>query len=531
MNYINLSDNQANSSIDNIGSVGTEHNVLNDNFNMIVQKLNQNGGNINDKYDDLMIEAAKDGNFNVVFYLIGKQKIKDISIVDSDGNNILHYFVINFNKLNRDDAKLFLAKLTSMPLISKLINVKNNIDGNTPLHIAVAHDLDDIADELIKYGADKNITNKNNEYVAKDSETENITKNNFEKNIVYDDQYKKHSNSNVNNNIYGDKYTNSKNNNSNVFIQKKNEKQPDSIIDNIVKLFVGDKNPSDTSDASLRMTATDIKPKMPNTLSETSSIGTSDIINNVINNKASHINNNTSDIVNNVINNKVSRFDNNTSDIVDDIMKNKLQLGGKRSVDKNVSTNYYDNTNYLRRQMGYGDDKKTNKKQSEEIDDSDSGKINKKQSRAMDNNNKVNMKKSRSVNSDSSDSNNNELSRLINNQATAIHERTVKKIMEILGIDENDAQIYKAALYESVKNDSPELNNYDRAVEMEKRANVDTLKRIDLKQWKKKISDIKGERNNVKEDKSNMKEKKRPVRYNDSTDMSNTSVLSVTSSS
>lgn len=79
-----------------------------------------------------------------------------------------------------------------------------------------------------------------------------------------------------------------------------------------------------------------------------------------------------------------------------------------------------------------------------------------------------------------------ELSRMINNQATQIHERTVKKISELLNISEKEARIYKAYIYSEIKKLHPELNNFDRAVEMEKQITTDFLTNID----KKKISDL-----------------------------------------
>jgi len=524
MNYINLSDNQANSSIDNIGSIGTEHNVLNDNFNMIIKKMNQNGGNNNDNFDELMIEAAKDGNFYVVFYLIAKNKIKNIGITDNDGNNILHYFVTHFNKLNKNDASIFLAKLSSIPAISKLVNMQNKSDGNTPLHLAAAYDLDSVADEFVRNGADKSIVNKNNEYIAKESDADTIIKN--------DNRYMiPNKEINRNNFDYSKKSMNPDDTSSDIFIQKKDNRGSDSILDNIVKIFVGDKT-SPESDASLRMTATDIKPRFPNAISATSPNNTTDIIGDVINKKVSAVGNDTSELINDIMGKKTS-FINNTSDLVSETMKNSgLQRGGRMSNDVNSGTNYYDDTNRLRRQMGYGsgyvDDAKMQSRSTrdrkqphiESESDGDGG--------AMKHKSKNRVKQSRTISDGKSDSDNNELSRLINNQATAIHERTVKKIMEILGIDENDAQIYKAALYESIKNDSPELNNYDRAVEMEKRANKGVLEKIDIDEWRKKIKENKEKRDSTKE-----KEKpkvKRQTRYDDSDDMTDTSILSVTSS-
>jgi len=88
-----------------------------------------------------------------------------------------------------------------------------------------------------------------------------------------------------------------------------------------------------------------------------------------------------------------------------------------------------------------------------------------------------------------SDSSETELSRLIKRQSDEIHDRTVKKIMELMNVDEKTARNYKAAIYRKVKEAHPELNNLDRAVEMEKLAIKTELKKIDIKKVTKEIED------------------------------------------
>lgn len=91
--------------------------------------------------------------------------------------------------------------------------------------------------------------------------------------------------------------------------------------------------------------------------------------------------------------------------------------------------------------------------------------------------------------SDDSDSYDSELSRLVNNQAQEIHERTIKKIMDLMKVDENVARNYKAAIYKKVKVEHPELNNLDRATEMEKLATKSVLKGINIDQVTKEIEE------------------------------------------
>ncbi len=94
-------------------------------------------------------------------------------------------------------------------------------------------------------------------------------------------------------------------------------------------------------------------------------------------------------------------------------------------------------------------------------------------------------------NSDSNDKKYDNLSRLLQNQSDIIHKRTIEKIKDLLDIDEEKAKIYKAAIYQKVKTEHPELNNYDRAVEMEKIATTENLKKINFEEWNQKIKESK----------------------------------------
>lgn len=75
-----------------------------------------------------------------------------------------------------------------------------------------------------------------------------------------------------------------------------------------------------------------------------------------------------------------------------------------------------------------------------------------------------------SANSDSEISQLRKISRAIENKASEAHKNAVEKIKEILGVSESEARAYKAFIYENIKKDQPELSNYDRAMELEKRA-------------------------------------------------------------
>uniref|UniRef100_A0A6C0EAU2 Uncharacterized protein n=1 Tax=viral metagenome TaxID=1070528 RepID=A0A6C0EAU2_9ZZZZ len=82
-----------------------------------------------------------------------------------------------------------------------------------------------------------------------------------------------------------------------------------------------------------------------------------------------------------------------------------------------------------------------------------------------------------------------EMARAIQNQGEEVHKRVVEKIAKLLNIEIDKAKIYKAGLYDMVKKKRPELNNYDRAVEMEKMVTEDILNTIDIDKLSKLIEE------------------------------------------
>jgi len=71
-----------------------------------------------------------------------------------------------------------------------------------------------------------------------------------------------------------------------------------------------------------------------------------------------------------------------------------------------------------------------------------------------------------------------ELAKLLQNQAGEIHDRVKKKIMEIMNVDEEEMRYIKAAIYQWVKKNNPDLSNLDRAVEMEKNTNKEFIEEL-----------------------------------------------------
>jgi ankyrin repeat protein len=132
---------------------------------------------------------------------------------------------------------------------------------------------------------------------------------------------------------------------------------------------------------------------------------------------------------------------------------------------------------------------------------------------------------------ESDDDSETELSRLIKRQSDEIHDRTVKKIMDLMNVDEKTAKNYKAALYRKVKESRPELNNLDRAVEMEKLATKTELKKIDIKKVTKEIEEHISKKQSERESSDTPKENKKASKSKGKKALSVTSPTSVPSES
>jgi ankyrin repeat protein len=132
---------------------------------------------------------------------------------------------------------------------------------------------------------------------------------------------------------------------------------------------------------------------------------------------------------------------------------------------------------------------------------------------------------------ESDDDSETELSRLIKRQSDEIHERTVKKIMDLMNVDDKTAKNYKASLYRKVKEAHPELNNLDRAVEMEKLATKTELKKIDIKKITKEIEEHISKKQSERESSEKPKEKKKDSKSKGKKALSVTSPASIPSES
>lgn len=112
---------------------------------------------------------------------------------------------------------------------------------------------------------------------------------------------------------------------------------------------------------------------------------------------------------------------------------------------------------------------------------------------------------------DFSDAEISSIARVVENQASEAHKRSVERIMEILGVDEIEAKAYKAILYDTIKNES-QKSNYDRAIELEKRAsNKEILEKISKKEIKNMVKLI-NDKHKMKESSSQSDQSSEPVK-------------------
>ena len=164
MSHINLSKSLDNLQSESIGSIGTESNTLN---------AQSGGGLLSFLFDSgdkgqLITKAFHKGNVNAAVFLIEENFKIDCTYVDGHNRNALHYMVSYASHNKCIKAKL--EEMLTGGVDKNCINQQDNIDKNTPLHIAVAAGDDAIADLLIANGANKSLKNKYGDFVKDEPE-------------------------------------------------------------------------------------------------------------------------------------------------------------------------------------------------------------------------------------------------------------------------------------------------------------------------------------------------------------------------
>lgn len=502
MNNINLTESQDNDTI------GTECNNSTVEINNLIHKATNKVAKMSE-IDKLVIDSLRDKKFCVVDYIVRKNKINPLVQDINNGFTILHYLIDNYDKFT--EVFPIIKMLLELPNVNDFINIQNFEHSDAPIHLATKLGHHNIVNMLIEAGADTKLSNIHDEYICTDYDPEinndSMSNNNslFKNSIM---SSKNNNSSSINNNsLFKNNNSSFKNNNSSfknnnslssdtinndsVFISKKNDPEIknkiENTIKNLAKWFLDDIN-NKTSEASLRMTdAFNTDLSMQN-----DTCGTETFINNIIKQYDD------SDIAEQFLSNKVLDNDLNNENskksndelilqFIPDKMSSNCRNNLNRSNNEN-SKKSKNECNYIIK--GGANNIKSSRKMKtmSDYDTEDYDKFNMTTDSHVMNQSDQLYHSSYRPSQKRADQNNEakqQIYRLIQNQSDRIHDRTVEKIMQLLNVDEQKAKVYKAALYDEIYRKRPELNDLDRAVELEKRATTDNLKRIDYDKWVK----------------------------------------------
>ena len=109
------------------------------------------------------IKAAMDQKHDVVDFLVMEGCLPSYAEVDENKNTLLHHIGGDYS--NFDKYPAIVDKILKDPNVKDFINIQN-VDGNTPLHIAAIAGNVDMARRLHEAGADLNIKNNGDFQVA-----------------------------------------------------------------------------------------------------------------------------------------------------------------------------------------------------------------------------------------------------------------------------------------------------------------------------------------------------------------------------
>ena len=459
------------------------------------QQQQQKGGADENNYSSsLIFNAIKEDNYNTLNFLINQKDIISINFKDTEGSTILHILINKLIDRNQNENIMtVIENILQRPDVNNIINIQDN-NGNTPLHLCVISKNYILCDRLISVGANPLIKNNVGLYV--ESETDSITQKACAS--------AKKTNLDLDNVFISRRNLESLKNNDN---DNDNDKDKDKdIIKHIIDSLTSNlNNPSSTASEEKQFINGNI------TIDDTSAF-----IGKLINTENKHYNPNNDKILENlshVIN--IKKFigrdkdedddkddddddkdddddDNMSQNLSDkktsDFLKNfidkyKIRInnkgGGPKKIIKRIrklNTNTDYNNNSLELPQTSVSSIISKDSNSETDSETDSGSDSGSETASVTNKDSIS-----------------ELSRIINNKATEIHERIVKKIAELLKISEQEARVIKAYIYNEVKNKHPELNNFDRAVEMEKKLTIEYLQTLNKKKLKE-LSEIMSEK-------------------------------------
>lgn len=447
-------------------------NTYSEESTLSVNTFNQNGGGLfcSDEFNEILLEAFCDGRPDIVCYLLCKTKKlpKDLLTKDKTGKNILHHMSLYASHGNMVLHITRLIRKTSKITLKRALKMQDEL-GNTPLHYAGVLGFNNLIKLFIDNGANPKIKNKEGVYIEEDNNTENDVEQ--IEGIILSEKCPKAK--------YLEEQNDKNKNNKNQF-----EFTPTEIYDteNFMK--------------ELEKTLIKIEPmheiknkqKYDNNFD---TIETEDIINQIL--TKSKVVDDKEIIENHITDNNITQ---NTDSLVNNILNRVSSPSKESKKSNNIKNNIGDSESILTENILDAIIQKQNggKKSSKKASKKSSKKDKKSKVSRISKDNLVSTYSEVSVdpiNSDASDIS--DIARQISRQSSDIHDRSIEKIIELLKLDKtkpNDVQKarnYKAAIYKMIKEKNPLLNNFDRAVEMEKAITKEMLKSIDIDKVTKEI--------------------------------------------
>jgi len=425
-------------------SIGTESNLSESSYE------NQNGGNIfsylfgSDKstyISDILFDAFESNNPEAAAFILRNAITKkydiDFSKKSETSKTILHYLVLYSNYVS--EIKQLLIDMLQSTDIKKYIN-QTDAKGNTVGHYALYLNMEDVLELLIQYGVDLTIKNNSGYNISPITSKSSLS----EPSDIFQKIIKKSSEIEESDDNDDSKIINSK--------SCKNTKSDNSVqLLKIIRRFIPESVTStigfdsDVSEsASVKSLPNILSPTSPDISEKSQQIFLSPTSPDVSKKSESNFLSTTSDVItDDIVNILLNEF--NTKENKTEQLGGKGNRNGKRRI-ANYSETYVD------------------------TDSSSEGEL----------------------------SGLYKMARAIENKSSEAHKNAVERIKELLKVSEDEAKAYKAIIYDMIKNEQPELSNYDRAMELEKRASDEkVLKKInksDVKQMMKNIEQRKLEK-------------------------------------
>ena len=139
-----------------------------DEFDVIAERHPHMLNNLRGVFDKtLLMEVVRENNTKAVDHLLTFPQ--DVSVVDEDGKNVLHYAG---RYANEETIRLLDDRLENT---ERLINVQDKY-GKTPLHIAALRNNHSAIEWMLKNGADVNIRNNGGQLADEPKKCDEKTK-------------------------------------------------------------------------------------------------------------------------------------------------------------------------------------------------------------------------------------------------------------------------------------------------------------------------------------------------------------------